>query len=67
MEDNQYLKLRKVYPLNTLNNNFYKKNYTVKSRNKSDVNIMEQDIKDKTIIDKIALGLSLTARAKTKV
>lgn len=25
---NQYLKLRKVYPLNTLNNNFYKKNYT---------------------------------------
>ena len=67
MEDNKYLKLRKVYPLNTLNNNFYKKNYTVKSRNKSDVNIMGQDIKDKTIIDKIALGLSLTARARTKV
>jgi hypothetical protein len=67
MEDNQYLKLKKVYPLNTSNNNFYKKNYTVKSRNKNVVKVMKRDIKERTIINKIALGLSLTARARTKV
>ena len=67
MENSDYLKLRKVFPLNTLNNNFYKKDYTFKSRNKSNEKIMENNTKDKTIIDKIATGLSLTARAKTKV
>jgi hypothetical protein len=67
MENSEYLKLRKVCPLNTLNNNVYKRDYTFKSRNESDTKIMEHNTKDKNIIDKIALGLSLTARARTKV
>tara|TARA_B100000524_G_C23495549_1_gene315013 strand:+ start:358 stop:558 length:201 start_codon:yes stop_codon:yes gene_type:complete len=65
MENNQYLKLKKKFPINTLNDNFYKKDYTGKvTKNRGYV--IENNITNKTIVDKIALGLSLTARAKTQ-